>query len=247
MPNPFISLILPAYNEESLLPSTLASLRSSFGKLLGDQMEIVVCDNNSSDRTASVAQQHGARVIFEPHNQIARARNTGARVALGDWLIFVDADTCVPARLAEQTLAAIHSGHCGAGGAPVLFDLQSLPLSSRMAVQSWNWVSRTFHLAAGSYLFCRREAWKDSGGFDETYYAGEEIFFSIGLKKWCRKQRLAFTILQEPVLTSARKLQWHTQTQIWRAVLRAAWPGAITRRESCAYWHHRPDPPVKPG
>ena len=45
----------------------------------GWETEVVVCDNNSTDRTAEIARAAGARVVFEPFNQIARARNTGAR------------------------------------------------------------------------------------------------------------------------------------------------------------------------
>ena len=56
-------------------------------------VELIVCDNNSTDRTAEIARNAGARVVFEPVNQIARARNRGAAAATGDWLIFVDADS----------------------------------------------------------------------------------------------------------------------------------------------------------
>src|SRR5438876_11028275 len=55
--------------------------------------ELIVCDNNSDDRTAQIARAAGARVVFEPVNQIARARNTGAAHAAGEWLIFIDADS----------------------------------------------------------------------------------------------------------------------------------------------------------
>src|SRR2546427_11185726 len=54
--------------------------------------ELIVCDNNSDDRTAQIARAAGARGVFEPVNQIARARNTGAAHAAGDCLIFIDAD-----------------------------------------------------------------------------------------------------------------------------------------------------------
>ena len=55
--------------------------------------EVLVVDNNSSDQTASVAKSQKVKVVFEPINQISRARNTGARSARGRFLVFLDADT----------------------------------------------------------------------------------------------------------------------------------------------------------
>ena len=90
-----ISVIVPAFNEQKLIAQTLQSIRAAsevFAEL-GWESELVVCDNNSTDRTADLSREAGAKVVFEPVNQIARARNTGAAGATGDWLIFVDADS----------------------------------------------------------------------------------------------------------------------------------------------------------
>ena len=70
-----LSVVVPAYNEERLLPATLANLRN----LLPAASELIVCDNNSTDGTAQIARAFGAVVVFEPVNQIARARNTGTQ------------------------------------------------------------------------------------------------------------------------------------------------------------------------
>src|SRR5277367_1047747 len=90
-----ISFVVPAYNEEKLIGATLDSIRRTMVAFLekGWECEIVVCDNNSTDRTAELARAAGAVVAFEPINQIGRARNRGAEAATGDWLIFVDADS----------------------------------------------------------------------------------------------------------------------------------------------------------
>ena len=78
-------------------------------------MELIVCDNNSTDRTAAIAAAAGAIVVFEPINQISRARNTGAARATGDWLLFVDADSFPTRELFADVVAAISSGACMAG------------------------------------------------------------------------------------------------------------------------------------
>ena len=90
-----ISIVVPAFNEERLLGESLAQMKSAAGVFVrqGWEVELIVCDNNSTDRTAEIARAAGALVVFEPVNQIARARNRGAAAATGDWLIFVDADS----------------------------------------------------------------------------------------------------------------------------------------------------------
>ncbi|HEX6156752.1 MAG TPA: glycosyltransferase, partial [Burkholderiales bacterium] len=69
-----VSIVVPAFNEERLLAGSLAAIRQAMGAF--DDAELIVCDNNSTDRTAEIARAAGARVVFEPLNQIGRARNT---------------------------------------------------------------------------------------------------------------------------------------------------------------------------
>ena len=102
------SVIIPAYNEEVLLPATLASVRESMLAIPELVGETIVTDNNSSDRTADIATAAGARVVYEEHQQIARARNAGAQIARGRYFIFLDADTLLngpaaPCRLGGTT------------------------------------------------------------------------------------------------------------------------------------------------
>ena len=99
------SIVVPAYNEAELLPRTLTALRRVLDAIPHLRGEIVVANNNSTDRTAAVAAAHGARVVFEPINQISRARNCGAAAALGRYLIFVDADTIASPELVAAALA----------------------------------------------------------------------------------------------------------------------------------------------
>jgi len=79
------------------------------------------------------------------------------------------------------------------------------------------------------------------GGFDETFYAGEEINFSAKLKKELARQGRRFAILRTPVPTSARKLEWNTDWQLLQLIPLALRPGAWKNREACAFWYQRPD------
>src|SRR5256884_4323305 len=115
-----ISVIVPAFNEEKFIARSLRKIKAASDAFssLGWESEIIVCDNNSTDRTAEKARAADATVVFEPMNQISRARNKGASAATGDWLVFVDADSYPSGKLFADLSAAIRSGrHLGGGAA----------------------------------------------------------------------------------------------------------------------------------
>ena len=85
-----VSIIIPTYNEEAFLPRLLHSIARQDYR----DCEIIVADNNSHDRTRSVARSHGARVVEGGVPGIGR--NRGAQAARGEYLLFVDADTVLP-------------------------------------------------------------------------------------------------------------------------------------------------------
>ncbi|MEE8141823.1 MAG: glycosyltransferase, partial [Planctomycetota bacterium] len=95
-----LSIIIPAFNEEKEIGPCLESVSQACADH-PDSPEIIVVDNNSDDATATIARDSGASVVYEPINQISRARNRGARRATGEWLLFIDADS----RLARESYA----------------------------------------------------------------------------------------------------------------------------------------------
>ena len=241
MPPPEYSIILPAYNEAAELPRTLAAVRAAMAAC-PQPGECVVVDNNSTDGTAEVATAHGAdRVVGEPVNQIARARNAGAAAAKGHFLIFVDADTRIPARLLSATLEQLASGTCGGGGSVIRFEGPVTRLG-RFGIGLWERISKRTRTAAGSYLFCRRELFAEVGGFDERLYAGEEVRLCRLLRRAARRRGMTFVILdQAPALTSARKLRWYSGPALlgW-VLLMALLPVAVRSRRLCRFWYWRP-------
>jgi glycosyltransferase involved in cell wall biosynthesis len=106
-----ISIVVPAFNEEKFLAETLAHIKTASAAFaqIGWEYELIVYDNNSTDRTAEIARSAGAIVVFEPVNQISRARNSGAAAATVDWLVFVDADSHPSAYLFADTAKEIQS------------------------------------------------------------------------------------------------------------------------------------------
>src|SRR6266576_5250166 len=119
-----ISLVVPAFNEERLLPGSLSCMRAALQGFdrLGWKSELIVCDNNSTDRTAEIAIAAGAEVVVEPVNQISRARNAGAARARGDWIFFVDADSDPTVELFLEAADSLRSGRCLAGGSTVRYE-----------------------------------------------------------------------------------------------------------------------------
>ena len=107
-----LSIIIPAFNEEGIIGETLEQIDFALSKNehLGVSWEVIVCDNNSSDHTAAIAKAAGAKVVFEPVNQISRGRNTGAETATGDWFLFIDADSYPPPGLIAETIELIQEG-----------------------------------------------------------------------------------------------------------------------------------------
>ena len=235
------SIIVPAYNEEEYLPKTLASIKASMAATSGFCGEIVVTNNNSTDRTAEIAEQSGARVIFEKHRQIARARNAGGRVALGRYIIFVDGDTRISTALLIKTLTALESGKCCGGGTIVEYDECLSPWPKRV-LKLWLFFSETFKWACGAYVFCKREAFLETGGFDERYYASEEIFFSRALQLWGRKRGQSFVILKEPIITSNRKAEWYSEREMLFIILGMFFYFRPLRSRNACYkmWYRRP-------
>ncbi|HOX05939.1 MAG TPA: glycosyltransferase [Planctomycetota bacterium] len=241
---PDFSVIVPAYNEEAELPRSLAALRLAMERAArqGLSGELIVVDNNSADRTADVARAAGARVVFEPVNQISRARNAGARAAAGQYLVFTDADTVVSPELLAAALGNLASGRAAGGGAAMDFD--SYPRrGTRTAIRLWNRLARWRGLAAGAFVYCLREGFEAVGGFSEKVYAGEEIFFSRSLRLWGRRRGLAFEVIAtHPAVTSSRKLRWHSwPTIILYSLGLAIFPAGLLSRRLCAFWYRRPE------
>ena len=235
-----VSVVIPAYNEEKLLPATLDAVRAACAGFSdrGWETEVFVCDNNSTDRTAELARAAGARVVFEPVNQIGRARNTGAAAASGDWLVFVDADSSPSAALFDAVAGAIQSGRIVAGGSTIRMDGGGPSLAAIALL--WNTWSRCVRWMAGSFIFVERSAFESVGGFNLTLYAAEEIDLSRRLKPLARKTGRRLIILNAaPLKTSARKATLYSPSELLGFFIRGLIrPQATVRsRDACNPWY----------
>jgi glycosyltransferase involved in cell wall biosynthesis len=236
-----VSVVLPAFNEEKLLPAALAAVKAAASAFTarGWEWECVVCDNNSTDGTSAVACAAGATVVFEPVNQIGRARDAGARVATGEWLVFIDADSTPSAELFASIATRIAEGRALGGGSTVELE-PGTPRFARFVCGLWNLWSRLAGWAAGSCVWVEATAFRSVGGFGTEYYAGEEVFLSRRLKSLARRSGRRFVILADhPLRTSSRKLKLYTLTEGGRFFFRMLFTAgrAAKRPENCEIWY----------
>ena len=196
-----ISFIVPAHNEEACLGRTLQAILDT-ARVVGRPYELIVVDDASTDATAEIARQHGATVLPANHRQIAATRNSGGRAARGARLFFVDADTTINPRAVASALRAMDQGAVG-GGAPVWLDKNEIvPLYIRLLGFLAVIVPKLVGFTDGAFMFCTREAFQATGGFNERLYWGEEGMFALALKREGR-----FVGLWERAITSGRRFR----------------------------------------
>ena len=235
-----ISVIVPAFNEEKLLAGVLENLNSAMRVLSakGWGTELIVCDNNSTDSTAQIARHAGAVVVFEPVNQIARARNRGASVATGEWLIFVDADSWPGSGLFGEIAKELLNRDVVGGGAVIQFDLSEW--WSELLVWAWNRLSRWKGWAAGSLVFCDAAAFRAVNGFNEEMFAAEEIDLSKRLQEWGRASGRGMKIITKfPMKTSSRKTRLYTPFEHLRFLVAGLFSHRKVMRDKsrCTLWY----------
>jgi glycosyltransferase involved in cell wall biosynthesis len=229
--NELLSIVIPAHNEERELPATLEAIRGALASV-GVRAEVIVVDDSSTDRTAEIAAAAGTRVVKSIARQIAATRNVGAAAALGMWLLFVDADTRVTPAALKGAVDALRSGAVG-GGCDVAIE-PPVPLWGRVYLWMFMLVWRRLGHAAGCFVFAVAEDFRAVGGFDEKFFASEEIWLSKALK-----ERGRFLVLRTPVFTSGRKMRLlgGIRVLIDGTVLILRGPKAWQKREGLEMWY----------
>jgi glycosyltransferase involved in cell wall biosynthesis len=209
-----ISVIIPAFNEESYLPTTLSSLRDAVSACWC-AAELIVVDNESTDRTSEIAQSFGATVVHETVHNISMVRNAGARASRGDVLAFVDADTIVPPCFLQRVAAAMGDPACFGGSAEIVHTPASKLLRAYLRV--WRWLAIRFDMVQGAAQFCRRSAFDALKGYDESYFMGEDVDFYWRLQKLCASTGGHVSFLDDvKVVPSPRRFDL---TPTWRTLI----------------------------
>ncbi len=185
-----VSVIIPAINEQKLLPSTLESVKIQTYR----NLEVIVKDGLSTDKTADVARKHGAKVVSLRDSSAGEARNQGAQHASGDVFVFLDADTL----LAHDTVSKLIDDFRKYDAVLVfpryLTREQANEIDSkpsyivRVFVKSWFTFEDLFRkyadrYAGGMCMSCDAAAFRKIGGFNERLKVCEDIEISYRFKK----------------------------------------------------------------
>jgi glycosyltransferase involved in cell wall biosynthesis len=197
---PHISVVIPAYNEESLLPSTIHSIKESF-KELDESYEIIVADNNSTDSTSTLAKDLNCKVVHQPERSIGKTRNKGAEVAQGELILFLDADTKLAPNVLKRALEEIKKDRIAAVSTISSFDKYKTLFS--LGVWIYNVLSKILRLGVGQFILIRKTVFREINGFDEAYFAFEELDLFKRIKKLYGSK--SFSVLFMPLKTNGRK------------------------------------------
>jgi glycosyltransferase involved in cell wall biosynthesis len=200
-----ISVVIPAYNEEKYIGRCLESVRD---QTYNGPLEIVVVDNNCTDRTAEIARSMGATVVAEPVRGIGSARQRGALAARGEIIASTDADTVVPPnwleRIARRFEADAELG--GLYGPLRHIDGSELGKAYMIAVMPMLMhVTQRINMPcfSGNNFAVRRDRLMAVGGYNPKLLTGEDVDVSMRMSKITRLEFDPTFI----AFTSARRAQ----------------------------------------
>lgn len=206
---PRFSLIIPAYNEDAYLTALLNSVDKARSRYVGgeDAIEVLVVDNASTDATSDLARRSGCRVVREEKRVIAAVRNAGAREALGQVFVFVDADNTIHPDTFNAIDQSLSTGKVIAGASGVKMQRMSFGIAvTYVLLVPLVWLTG---MDTG-VVFCRREDFEAIGGFNEDRLFAEDVQFLLDLMLLARKrgQKLA-RITSVKAVFSTRKFDDH--------------------------------------
>lgn len=217
--SPTVSIVIPAFNEEELLPRCLVALMPQ-ARMIG--AEVIVIDNNSTDRTATIARQAGAKVIHESQAGYVYAMQRGLREATGEIVAFTDADSVV----AEDWLQTIITTF--ANESQTVAITGHVRFEGLRVISSLRWFYR--HLILGSNMAVRRRVGLAAGGFNDQYNLASDIAFGWALAK----HGTIRYIPQLRISTSGRRFQAQPVKQATRYLLNHLWMMLFHRP---LFWH----------
>lgn len=204
-PRTTVSVIIPAHNEEAYLEATLKALRRQ--KFPG--CEVVVVANGCTDNTADVARGLCDQLVVLSQKSLGVARNLGARIAKGELLIFLDADTILE-RHGLKIISEEFTHRHAAGTVKGLPDTKRFAYRCMYGLKNFMHWSRLHHGSSGVIL-CWKEHFVRLGGFRENLEVRENSELIKRLERFGRYKYIGNTA----VTTSMRR---YDRRGFWRMI-----------------------------
>jgi len=196
------SIIIPAHNEECFIGRCLDSIsRASIP--YPSQVETIVVLNRCTDGTEKMACDWGARVVVNDDKNLAKIRNAGAKLATGEILVTIDADSWMSEDMLVEIDSALQSGKYIGGGVHISAERMSLGIGLSLL-----FLKTAIFMAglAGGLYWCYRRDFEAVGGFNEKLLVAEDLDFAKRLKVLGRSRGLKFiTLPRAYITTSCRK------------------------------------------
>ena len=195
---PELSCIIITLNEEKCLPKLLNSLKKQTFK----NFEIIVADFNSKDKTRKIAKKYGCKVTIGGKPSVAR--NNGAKIARGKYLVFLDADSILQKNFIEVNFNKFKDSKAGAGS--VLVTPLSNKIIDKILFKIYNtlalFLSKFSPHGTGACMFIRRDIFKKIKGFNEKIVFAEDFNLFKRAKKYG-----GFILLPLNINISVRRLE----------------------------------------
>lgn len=177
---PLISVVIPAYNEEKIIENTLKSIKQQSYK----NYELIVVDNDSTDKTAEIARKYTDKVIWCPRQgfSASAARNEGVKNARGEILVILDADIYLDDKDIFYKIVFNLNQGVGAGS----FKLK--PMEGTIKGRAWLGfmnILKEIHAYPIGFFFCKKEHFDAIGGYDVKIGSTEECDMLYRMKEQC--------------------------------------------------------------
>jgi glycosyltransferase involved in cell wall biosynthesis len=208
-----LSIIVPTLNEEKYLPLLFRQLK----KQDFSDYEVIVADAGSTDRTREIVESFNHRIV--KGGNVSQGRNSGAKAAKGDLLLFMDADNIyLPDDFLSTLIKEFKNKKCDIASFPVYADGNRV---DKVAFKVYNWWVKSFQrfkAFASNSLIVKKEVFERVGGFDESIKLAEDHEFA---RRAAKVGKFRFIEI-DPVLVSARRMEKEGRLKIYSKYLLAA-------------------------
>ncbi len=216
---PLFSIIIPARNEEQLLPVCISALRKA-AHANSHSIELIVVINRCTDQTESIAESFNCTIVHDESKNLAQIRNAGVKASRGKIIVTVDADSVVSDNIFDVILEELNTNTVIGGGVMIYPERLSAGILASglilLPIVLW-------HRIFCGLFFCYREDFFAIGGFDESLASVEDIDFAKRLRAYGKTINKKFQmIFRAYITTSCRKFDrfgdWYFVLHPWKTL-----------------------------